>query len=96
MTLQDLKMADRVIGVKQVTKAIGKDLVSEVFLASDADERVIKTLEAVCQERMIPVQADFTMSELGKACGIEVRAAAAAALKQGWLITSGQRVRGYK
>lgn len=83
MTLQDLKMADRVIGVKQVTKAIGKDLVSEVFLASDADERVIKTLEAVCQERMIPIQADFTMSELGKACGIEVRAAAAAALKQG-------------
>lgn len=44
MTLEKLKKAERVIGIKQVTKAINKGQALYVFLAADADDRVIDPL----------------------------------------------------
>ncbi|MFA6849474.1 MAG: ribosomal L7Ae/L30e/S12e/Gadd45 family protein, partial [Selenomonadaceae bacterium] len=46
MTLETLKDATKVIGVKQVTKSVNKDNVMCVFLANDADERVLMPLKA--------------------------------------------------
>ena len=82
MTLENLRKAQRVIGVKQVTKAINKDQVSYVFLGADADGRVVEPLVGLCAERKIPLETACTMGELGKACSIEVGAAAVAVLKQ--------------
>lgn len=81
MTLESLKKAQRVIGVKQVTKAINKDQVSCVFLGNDADARVTEQLKLICTEKAIPVSAANTMVELGKACSIEVGAAAVGVLR---------------
>ncbi|MDD3114228.1 MAG: ribosomal L7Ae/L30e/S12e/Gadd45 family protein [Anaerovibrio sp.] len=81
MTLENLKKAQRVIGIKQVTKAISKDQVSCVFLGADADGRVTEPLKDICIGRGIPVEAVYTMGELGKTCSIEVGAAAVAVLK---------------
>lgn len=81
MTLEHLRKAERVIGIKQVTKAINKNQVSCVFLGIDADERITAPLMNVCNERNIPIEAIYTMSELGKTCSIEVGAAAVAVLK---------------
>lgn len=83
MTLEMLKKAQRVIGIKQVTKAINKDQVLCVFLGTDADGRVTEPLKSLCNDKEIPVEAVGTMEELGKACSIEVGAAAVAVLKQG-------------
>ena len=47
MTLDTLKSANRVIGIKQVTKAVKRKAVAMVFIASDADERVTAELKAV-------------------------------------------------
>ena len=44
MTLESLRDAERVIGVKQVTKAVQKSRADAVFLADDADERVTQPL----------------------------------------------------
>ena len=44
MTLESLRDAERVIGVKQVTKAVQKSRADAVFLADDADERVTQDL----------------------------------------------------
>ena len=81
MTLEKLKTAERVIGIKQVTKAINKDQVSWVFLGTNADDRVVQPLKGLCTEKNISVDFTCTMEELGKACSIEVGAAAVAVLK---------------
>lgn len=81
MTLESLKGAARVIGVKQVTKAVQKSQADAVFLADDADGRVTEPLLHLADEIGVPVVHVSTMQELGKACSIEVGAAAAAVLK---------------
>ena len=81
MTLESLKDAVRVIGAKQVTKAVQKGQAEAVFLADDADGRVTEPLLHLADEIGVPVVHVPTMQELGKACSIEVGAAAAAVLK---------------
>ena len=82
MTLESLKDAVRVIGVKQVTKAVQKGQAEAVFLADDADGRVTEPLLRLAEELDVSVVHVPTMQELGKACSIEVGAAAAAVLKE--------------
>ena len=82
MTLDALKSASRVMGIKQVSTAVKRGDAECVFVADDADERVIKPLQILCREQDVPVEHAATMADLGNACGIEVGAAAAAVLKQ--------------
>ena len=81
MTLEALKTAKRVIGIKQVAKAVKRDAATEVFIADDADAKVVEPLETLCMEQNVPVSRVSSMKELGTACNIEVGAAAAAAVK---------------
>ena len=81
MTLEALKTAKRVIGIKQVAKAVKREAATEVFIADDADAKVVEPLETLCTEQNVPVSRVSSMKELGTACNIEVGAAAAAALK---------------
>ncbi|MCR5756848.1 MAG: ribosomal L7Ae/L30e/S12e/Gadd45 family protein [Selenomonas sp.] len=81
MTLEALKTAKRVIGIKQVAKAVKREAATEVFIADDADAKVVEPLETLCTEQNVPVSRVSSMKELGTACNIEVGAAAAAAVK---------------
>ncbi|WP_183860028.1 L7Ae/L30e/S12e/Gadd45 family ribosomal protein [Pectinatus brassicae] len=80
--LEELKNAKRVIGMKQVTKAINNGFAQCVFLAIDADDRILEPLKTLCADRKIKVVTESTMAELGKACSIEVGAAAAAIINK--------------
>ena len=81
MTLDDLMQAEkRTVGVKQTEKAVNKGVALKVFVAKDADERVTEKLVELCEEKAVRVVMVETMHELGKACGIHVKAAAAAIL----------------
>ncbi len=82
MTLEALKTAKRVIGIKQVAKAVKREAATEVFIADDADAKVVEPLETLCMEQNVPVSRVSSMKELGTACNIEVGAAAAAAVKE--------------
>ena len=77
----NFKKVSKVIGIKQSMKAVEKDQVVSVYIAEDADSRMILPLQQVCLARKIPVVAGSTMEELGIACGIDVGAAAIAILK---------------
>ncbi|MBR3458588.1 MAG: ribosomal L7Ae/L30e/S12e/Gadd45 family protein [Selenomonadaceae bacterium] len=81
MALDALKNANRVIGIKQVTKAVRKGIVRDVYVADNADERCLAPLIALCGEQAMELFHVDSMKELGEACGIEVGAAAAAVLK---------------
>ncbi len=76
-----LTTAKKVVGAKQVAKAIDKGMASAVLLAADADERVTSPLRELCNRKSVPMEIVPTMEALGKACGIEVGAAAVAVLK---------------
>ncbi len=82
MTLEALKQAEQcVVGVKQTEKAVAKQAAEAVYIANDADERVTAKLLAQCEAQGVTVVMAGNMQELGKACGINVKAAAAAILK---------------
>ena len=77
----NFKKVSKVIGIKQSMKAVEKDQVVSVYIAEDADSRMVLPLQQVCLARKIPVVNGNTMEELGEACGIDVGAAAIAILK---------------
>mgnify|MGYP001184965746 CR=1 FL=1 len=83
MTLDRMKNARKcAIGSKQATKAIEKGNAQVVFLARDADEHVTRPLYSHCESKGVEVVWVDTMTVLGKACGIEVGAAAAAVVDE--------------
>lgn len=81
MTLEDLKSTAHVVGMKETERAIEKQEAAYVFIASDCDERIARPLLEACQSSGIPVEQGFTKKEIGRACGIKVKAASAAILK---------------
>ena len=76
--LTELSNAPRVVGAKQVRRALEAGLGLRVFLADDTDPRVSQPVADICEEKAIAVERGFTMEELGRACGISVGAAVAA------------------
>lgn len=79
MPLERLRQAKKVaIGTKQTIKAVEKGLALAVYVARDADDRVVEPLLKKCEERVIEIIQLDTMVELGKASGIQVGAASAA------------------
>lgn len=82
MTVELLKQATkRVVGNKQTAKAIQKGTAKTVYIAEDADVRVVQPIIDACSEAQVTIEKVATMQELGKACGIHVGAATAAVLK---------------
>lgn len=82
MTLEALKQAgQRTVGVKQTEKAVARQAAELVYIAVDADERVTGKLLALCRENNVLAVTTESMADIGRACGINVRAAAAAILK---------------
>ena len=69
-----------VVGAKQLKKAVRDNRVQSVYLAENADPAVTDPLEKLCSQNHIQITWVHSMSELGRACGIEVGAAAAAVL----------------
>lgn len=70
----------RAVGTRQTIKALEANRVRTVFLARDAEARVVVPVEQLCRERGVVCVHVDTMRELGKYCGINVGAAAAAIL----------------
>ena len=77
----NFKKVSKVIGIKQSLKAVEKGNALKVYLAENADSRLILPLRQVCEARAVSVVDGYTMEELGSACGIDVGAAAVAILK---------------
>ena len=80
----NLPVLDRdrlLVGTKQLRKALGAGRIESVYLAENADPDVTEPLEALCAEAGIQPVWVRTMAELGRACGIDVGAAAAGVAK---------------
>lgn len=81
MPLKELRNHPRVIGTKQVKKAVSKGQVEKVYLARDAEPHIIEPIRELCRQSNVTVVMADSMDILGKACGIDVGSAAVALLK---------------
>ncbi|HJA49619.1 MAG TPA: ribosomal L7Ae/L30e/S12e/Gadd45 family protein [Candidatus Agathobaculum intestinipullorum] len=79
--LSELRTAHKVIGVKQSKKAIRGGAAAEVFVALDAEKRVVGPVYELCSETGTKITEITTMAELGDAAGIDVGAAVVTVLR---------------
>jgi large subunit ribosomal protein L7A len=78
--LSEVSRRKMVVGAKQMKKALCSGRATWVILAENADPAITEPLEQMCQQYHISCAWVPNMVDLGKACGIEVGTAAAAAL----------------
>ncbi len=79
MSYEKVATAERkVIGVKQTLKALENNDVSEVFIATDADPKVLLKVIHLAESKNIPIIKLHSMKKMGRACGIDVSAATVA------------------
>ena len=76
----DLKGKRLVVGTKQLRKALENGRAKWVWLAENADPAITEPLEALCLKCCVAYTWVPSKQDLGAACGIEVGAAAAAAV----------------
>ena len=69
-----------VVGSKQLRKALEAGKATYVVLAQNADPAITEPIEAMCRRNNVAYSWIGSKSELGMMCGIEVGAAAAAAV----------------
>ena len=75
---ENLSQRNLVVGARQLKKAVKAGRAKYVFLAENADPAVTQPLEELCIANHIQITWVHSMTELGRSCGIEVGAAAAA------------------
>lgn len=78
--MPDLTAKDVVVGAKQLKKAVNAGRAECVYLALNADPALTDPLVQLCGNLHIQITWVRSMAELGRACGIDVGAAAAAVI----------------
>lgn len=72
---------NRVVGQRQVLRALDGNKAARVYLGKDADGFIYHRINGLCEEKNVPVTVVDSMQQLGKLCSVDVPAAAAAVLK---------------
>ena len=79
--LETLKTAKKVVGCKQVRRAIQEGRIVTLFLADDADPMLTAPLALEATMQGVEIVRAATMTALGRDCGISVSAACAAIVR---------------
>ncbi len=77
----ELHGARKVIGLKQLRRALQNGQVAEAFAAQDAEPRIVDPVIELCRRNGVHVTMVPTMAGLGHDFGIEVGAAVAGILR---------------
>lgn len=72
----------KVVGFKQSLRAIKSGACKKVYVAKDADNKLVEEVKIAAQYNSLDIVYIDTMKELGKLCGIEVGAATAVILNE--------------
>ena len=79
-SLEELHRHKVIVGAKQLRKALQKGIARYVYLAENADPAITEPIEELCRQKEVEYSWVASMADLGRACGIEVGAAAAAVI----------------
>ena len=75
--LEKLDDARKVVGSRRLLKALAAGEIERVYLADDADMFIRTQVQEACEKASVKLTIVPEMSELGKACGVDVKTAAA-------------------
>ncbi|WP_138207390.1 ribosomal L7Ae/L30e/S12e/Gadd45 family protein [Haloimpatiens lingqiaonensis] len=70
------------VGIKQTLKAIKQDQCERLYIAEDAEFKLIQPLIDLAKDKSLEIVYIDTMKELGRLCGIDVGAAVACTLRE--------------
>ncbi len=73
--------SSKLIGTRQVLKAIINGTIAKVIIATNIDEVLFSKLKSECSNYNIPMVREFSKHELGKMCNIDVDCAVIGILK---------------
>ena len=79
--IQELSTPNKVVGAKQVRRALKDGRAARLYIAQDADPRLLQPLVQEAVRQQVPVEQVPTMKQLGTACGIAVGSAVAVLLR---------------
>lgn len=79
--ISKLTDCNKIVGAKQVKRALKNEEIQTVFIAEDAEKDITNEIEQLCNNEDIQVIYIENMKKLGDACGIDVNAAVAALIK---------------
>ncbi len=71
----------KVVGTRQVLRALKAGTLSRVYVANDADTFIYQQVVRAAEDAGVPCARVPSMRELGSACQVEVPAAAAGLLR---------------
>lgn len=71
----------KVVGTKQVLRALKAGTVSRVYVGNDADTFIYQQIVRAAEDARVPCVRVPSMKELGMVCGVDVSTAAAGLLK---------------
>ena len=80
-TVAEIRHDNVVVGAKQFKKALRDGRILKTYLARNADPAVTDPIVQMCDLNGISYAWVATMTELGRACGIDVGAAAATVVR---------------
>ena len=70
--LEELKQGSKLVGAKQTRRALKDGRAKKLYMAKDADPRLLQPLVQEAVRTGVRVEQVDTMRELGEACGIAV------------------------
>ncbi len=73
---------EKVVGIKQTAKALKNNLGSKLYVAKDADMKLLEPILKIAADKSLEIEEIDTMKELGVLCGIDVSAATALIIKE--------------
>ena len=82
MPLNELASSRRVAGINSVLRKLKADEVSKIFLSKEAEGRLVSEILTEASERGILVEWTEQSLQLGRACAVNRKTAAAALLKK--------------
>ena len=75
--LERLDDSRKVVGTRRLLKALAAGEIAIAYLADDADMYIRTQVQEACEKANVKLTIVSEMSELGKACGVDVKTAAA-------------------
>ena len=75
--LERLDDSRKVVGTRRLLKALAAGEIEKVYLADDAEMFIRTQVQEACEQAGAKLIIVPEMSQLGKACGVDVKTAAA-------------------
>jgi len=80
--LNELASPRRIAGINSVLRKLNSGEAIKVFLSEEADRRLLSEILAEAEKRGVPIEWAETSLQLGRACAVTRKTAAAALLKK--------------